>query len=133
MRRVEAGETDVTVPVDDGSEVGLLQAGFNRMVAGLREREQLRDLFGRHVGEEVARSALGAASVELGGEQREAAVLFVDVIGSTAFAADARPDARSSRLLNRFFAIVVEVVDAARRLGQQVRGRRRAVRVRRAG
>ena len=55
MRRVEAGDTDVSVPVDDGSEVGLLQAGFNRMVAGLRERDRVRDLFGRHVGEVVAR------------------------------------------------------------------------------
>ena len=62
MRRVEAGETDVTVTVDDGSEVGMLQAGFNRMVAGLRERDRVRDLFGRHVGEEVARSALGRES-----------------------------------------------------------------------
>ena len=39
---------------------------------------------------------------------------------------------RSCALLNRFFALVVEVVERARRLGQQVRGRRRAVRVRRA-
>ena len=46
MRRVEAGETDVAVQVDDGSEIGLLQAGFNRMVAGLRERDRVRDLFG---------------------------------------------------------------------------------------
>jgi adenylate cyclase len=45
--RVRRGETDVAVAVDDGSEIGLLQAGFNRMVDGLRERERLRDLFGR--------------------------------------------------------------------------------------
>ena len=35
---VESGELDVEVPVNDGGEIGLLQAGFNRMVAGLRER-----------------------------------------------------------------------------------------------
>lgn len=35
----------------DASEVGRLQAGFNHMVAGLRDHERLRDLFGRHVGE----------------------------------------------------------------------------------
>jgi len=79
---VERGRTDVEVPVEDGSEIGLLQAGVNRMVAGLREHERLRDLFGRHVGEDVARSAL-ERGVELGGEVREAAVLFVDVVGST--------------------------------------------------
>ncbi|HEY2161858.1 MAG TPA: adenylate/guanylate cyclase domain-containing protein [Solirubrobacteraceae bacterium] len=108
MRRVEAGETDITVEVDDGSEVGLLQAGFNRMVAGLRERDRVRDLFGRHVGEEVARSALGSKR-EMGGELRDAAILFVDVVGSTAFAS--RRDPREVvETLNRFFEIVVEVV-----------------------
>jgi adenylate cyclase len=108
MARVEAGETDVAVPVDDGSEVGLLQAGFNRMVAGLRERDRVRDLFGRHVGEEVARSALDRG-LGLGGELRGAAVMFVDVIGSTSFAATSNPR-DVVRSLNRFFAVVVEVV-----------------------
>jgi len=108
MRRVEAGDTDVSVSVDDGSEVGLLQAGFNRMVAGLRERDRVRDLFGRHVGEEVARSALGE-ELEMGGELRKAAILFVDVVGSTAFAATRDPH-EVVDTLNRFFEIVVEVV-----------------------
>ncbi len=108
MRNVEEGDTDVTVPVDDGGEVGLLQAGFNRMVSGLRERDIVEDLFGRHVGEEVARSAL-ARGVELGGELREAAVLFVDVIGSTPFAVSHRPR-EVVQTLNRFFGLVDEVV-----------------------
>jgi adenylate cyclase len=108
MAQVEEGETDVKVPIDDGGEVGLLQAGFNRMVAGLRERDLVQDLFGRHVGEEVARSAL-ARGVELGGELREAAVLFVDVIGSTPFAFSHDPR-EVVRTLNRFFGIADEVV-----------------------
>jgi adenylate cyclase len=108
MKRVEAGETDVSVTVNDGSEVGLLQAGFNRMVTGLRERDRVRDLFGRHVGEEVARSALGRG-IEMGGELREAAILFIDVIGSTAFATGRDPR-EVVETLNRFFEIVVEVV-----------------------
>jgi adenylate cyclase len=108
MRRVEQGDTEVTVPVDDGGEVGLLQAGFNRMVSGLRERDIVADLFGRHVGEEVARSAL-ARGVELGGELREAAVLFVDVIGSTPFAVSHKPR-EVVQTLNRFFGLVDEVV-----------------------
>ena len=104
------GGTDVTVTVDDGSEVGMLQAGFDRMVAGLRERDRVRDLFGRHVGEEVARSALGGrADGEMGGELRHAAILFVDVVGSTAFASTRDPR-EVVETLNRFFEIVVEVV-----------------------
>jgi adenylate cyclase len=108
LAEVERGHIEVEVPVEDGSEVGLLQAGVNRMVAGLRERERLRDLFGRQVGEDVARRAL-KHGVELGGEIREAAVLFVDVVGSTRLAATRPPD-EVVRELNAFFGIVVAVV-----------------------
>src|SRR5205814_229054 len=108
LAEVEAGNTEITVPVYDGNEVGLLQAGFNSMVVGLRERERIRDLFGRHVGEDVARQAL-ARGMRLGGETREAAVLFVDLVGSTRIAATQDP-AVVVGTLNRLFAIVVEVV-----------------------
>ena len=110
IARIEAGDLDVSVPVDDGSEVGLLEAGFNRMVGGLRERERLRDLFGRHVGREVAQAALERDEVELGGELRHVAAVFVDLVGSTALAACRRPN-EVVGLLNAFFTIVVESVE----------------------
>ena len=106
---VEAGRLDISVPVYDGSQVGQLQAGFNAMVEGLRERRRLRDLFGRQVGEDVAQHAL-ERGVHLGGEQVHVAVLFVDVIGSTALAQSLPPTAVVAAL-NEFFAIVVDVVD----------------------
>jgi adenylate cyclase len=108
LTQVEAGDLAVRTPVFDGTEVGLLQAGFNRMAEGLGERERIRDLFGRHVGEDVARTAI-AGGVELGGEVRGVGVVFVDVVGSTALAAS-RPPGEVVALLNRFFAVVVEVV-----------------------
>ena len=108
MARARDGDLAVSLPVDDAGEVGFLQAGFNAMVAGLRERERLRDVFGRHVGVEVAKRAL-EGDVVLGGEQREASVLFVDLVGSTTLA-EGRPPEAVVEILNRFFAAVVEVV-----------------------
>lgn len=110
LERVARGELDVDVPVDDSSEVGQLQAGFNRMAEGLRERERIRDMFGRQVGQEVARAAL-SEGVRLGGEEREIAALYVDLVGSTSLAL-ALPPTEVVRLLNRFFRVVVEVVEA---------------------
>ena len=107
LARVERGDLTAEVHIHDGSEMGVVQAGFNSMVAGLREREKLRDLFGRHVGTHVANSALERGAV-LGGEHREAAVLFVDLIGSTALASERDP-AEVMSLLNRYFEIVVDV------------------------
>lgn len=110
LTAVEAGDLAVRVPVFDGTEVGLLQAGFNRMADGLADRERIRDLFGRHVGEEVARSAI-ARGIEIGGELREVGVLFVDVVGSTRLSIDNSPSDVVG-LLNRFFGVVIDVVDA---------------------
>ena len=108
LGRVQAGDLGAEVRVSDGSEVGLLQSGFNSMVGGLRERERMQDLYARQVGEDVARTAL-ADEPRLGGEVREVAVLFVDIIGSTALAAQAPPERVVARL-NRFFSVVVDVV-----------------------
>jgi adenylate cyclase len=109
MGSVERGEFDTRVPVEDGSEVGQLQAGFNRMAAGLAERERLQDLFGRHVGQDVARAALDGKP-ELGGEVREVAVLFVDLIGSTGLAGR-RPPTEVVALLNDFFGLVIDCAE----------------------
>jgi adenylate cyclase len=80
------------------------------MVAGLREREQIRDLFGRQVGHDVAQEAL-ATGVDLGGVECEIAVIFVDVVGSTQLATTHSPRDLVN-LLNRFFGEVVEAVEA---------------------
>ena len=110
QRKVEEGDLEVEVPVFDGSELGLLQEGFNRMAQGLREREELRDLFGRQVGEDVAREAL-ERGIELGGEEIEVAVVFVDLVGSTELAENETPSEVVKRL-NDFFGVVVEVVES---------------------
>jgi adenylate cyclase len=106
LKHVEDGDLDCNLVVFDGTELGELQRGFNSMVHGLRERERVRDLFGRHVGREVALAA-EKQQIELGGEERHAAVVFVDIIGSTQLVAR-RPAAEIVELLNRFFAVIVE-------------------------
>ncbi|MGU3432653.1 adenylate/guanylate cyclase domain-containing protein [Actinomycetes bacterium M1A6_2h] len=106
MQRVESGRTDTRVDVYDASEIGRLQNGFNKMVVGLDERERLRSLFGRHVGQAVAQQALDQTP-RLGGETRDVAVLFVDIVGSTELAERQSAEA-VVKLLNHFFAVVVE-------------------------
>lgn len=108
INRVRRGENDVQVDIYDGSELGVLQAGFNEMMRGLRERQRVRDIFGRYVGIEVAQRALEERP-ELGGEDRKVAVLFIDVIGSTTFAVKHAPEEVVEEL-NKFFEHVVEVV-----------------------
>ncbi|MDQ2725315.1 MAG: HAMP domain-containing protein [Actinomycetota bacterium] len=110
LARVEAGDLDVAVAVNDASEVGQLQAGVNRMVAGLRQRRDLEDLFGRYVGRQVASGAI-ERGLELSGEKVDATALFVDLIGSTALA-EALPPEQVVRALNVYFAAVIAAVSS---------------------
>jgi adenylate cyclase len=109
MAEVEHGRMSTFVDVYERSEIGRLQRGFNRMVAGLSERDRLRDLFGRHVGVDVARRAVEEDG-SLTGQVVEAAILFIDLVGSTRLAASRPPD-EVAELLNNFFRIVVAEVD----------------------
>jgi adenylate cyclase len=109
LGEVQRGNYNAHMQIYDASELGLLQAGFNDMVRDLAERQRLRDLFGRYVGEDVARRALERGT-ELGGQERDVAVLFVDLVGSTLLAATI-PAAEVVNLLNDFFRVVVDTVN----------------------
>ncbi len=109
LRRVEQGDLRGNLVAFDGTELGELQRGFNAMVDGLRERERVRDLFGRHVGREVALAA-EREKPKLGGEERHVAVVFIDIVGSTQLVTS-RPPAEVVAVLNQLFGIVVEEVD----------------------
>jgi adenylate cyclase len=110
MAEVERGQIGRTVDVYEQSEIGQLQNGFNRMVAGLLERDRLRDLFGRHVGPDVARRAV-ENDEDQPGEVRDVAVLFIDMAGSTELATTHTPR-EVADVLNDFFKIVVAAVDS---------------------
>ncbi|HEV2815273.1 MAG TPA: adenylate/guanylate cyclase domain-containing protein [Solirubrobacteraceae bacterium] len=110
VERVEEGSLDEEVVVDDGGEIGSLQAGFNRMVAGLRERERIRETFGTYVDPEVAEHILSEGT-KLDGEEVEVTLMFIDVRDFTGYAE--RASAREVvTTINRLFERAVPIVHA---------------------
>lgn len=106
--RVEHGDFSARVAVDDASEVGLLQAGFNQMVEGLADRERIRRMFGTYVDPEIAAHVL-QEGVSMEGEDVEATMMFIDIRGFTSFSAKAA--AREVvATVNRLFALIVPLV-----------------------
>lgn len=110
VQQVRHDDLSARVTVYDTTELGELQVGFNAMVAGLDERRRMRQMFGRFVGEDVARRALERGT-DLGGEEHDVAVLFVDLVGSTTIT-DVSGPRDVVRMLNDVFAAVIAVVDA---------------------
>jgi len=85
----------------------LLGTGRRGRSRCMSEWQRLREEFGRYVGEEVAHRALSHGT-ETGGRERDVAVLFVDLVGSTTLVATRRPS-EVATLLNEFFQVVVAV------------------------
>ncbi|HEX7299175.1 MAG TPA: adenylate/guanylate cyclase domain-containing protein [Solirubrobacteraceae bacterium] len=106
--RVTAGDLRVRVPVLGTDETGRLAESFNQMVAGLEERERLREAFGAFVDPQLAERVLDEGTV-LEGEELEVTVLFVDIREFTAFAERASA-AEVVAELNRFYELVVPVL-----------------------
>jgi adenylate cyclase len=77
-------------------------------------------LFGRHVGRDVA-AAAEEQELELGGEERDVAVLFVDIIASTQMVGS-KPPIEVVELLNKFFTVIVDEVDRQRGLLNKFEG-----------
>jgi len=87
MTEVAGGKLDIQVPVTSNDEVGELTGQFNNMVEGLRERELIRETFGRYVDESVAAAILRRQGDNvLAGETAEATILFTDIAGFTTIA-----------------------------------------------
>ena len=109
-RRVAQGDLSVQFRVDTKDEMSVLAQAFNQMVVGLREREWLRDMFGRFVSQEVA-DAIRTGQVRLEGENRVVSVLFCDIRGFTSHSERHTPE-EVVALLNEYLPIVVDAAQA---------------------
>ncbi len=110
MRRVRGGDLEQTIEVERHDEIGFLGATFDEMLAGLRERERIRDAFGRFVSRDVAAHYL-SGRIPLDGERRAVTVLFQDIRGFTNLS-ETMPPERVRRILNRVFTGLVAAVEA---------------------
>lgn len=108
MARVRGGDFSARVPVYDGTQVGLLQDGFNDMAEGLAQRERIREAFGTYVDPDVADQVMHRG-VNLDSREVEVTVVFVDVRGFTRDA-ERRPARDVVERLNRLFETIVPIV-----------------------
>src|SRR5207237_149805 len=82
VARVAGGDLSEELPVRSRDEIGQLTRAFNEMVAGLRQRDFIRNAFGRYVSPEVAKTLLESPEgLRLGGHKREITVLMSDLRG----------------------------------------------------
>ena len=109
VQRVDAGDLTVRVPVVSNDELGVLTERFNRMVEQLREKEVLRETFGRYVPKRIADAILENRGA-LKPQKRVATILFTDIQGFTHITEGLAPEELVTTL-NEYFSALVEIVE----------------------
>jgi adenylate cyclase len=82
---------------------------FNEMVDGLRERDMIREVFGRYVPETIAASLM-KENGELKPVLTQATILFSDIQGFTTLTEKVGPE-RIVAILNEYFSAVVDILE----------------------
>ncbi len=111
-KRVAAGDYSHRLPVVQDDDLGALTASFNRMQAGLAERQRLQAAFGTYVDPMLASRLLEQGDDIFTGERRQVTVMFVDIRDFTPFAEANTAEDTVARLNALFEIVVPAVVDA---------------------
>ncbi len=101
IKEIKKGNFDAQVKVVSNDEIGVLGDATNEMIKGLKERELLRDTFGKYVAPEV-RDEILSGRIPLDGEVREVTVLFADLRGFTPLTESNDPKL-VAQILNKYF------------------------------
>lgn len=107
---IQHGNFDVRVPVSGHDELARLGTAFNGMAADLALKERYRSVLDLVADRSVADQLL-RGEVTLGGELREATVLFADICGFTAMSEHMAPP-EVIALLNEHMTALTRVVHA---------------------
>lgn len=98
---ISKGNYDCKTVICSNDEMGVLGDSFNAMARSLKEKEFMRDTFGKIVTPQI-RDYLLNKNLALGGESLDVTVMFCDIRGFTTLSENMKPEAIVS-LLNKYF------------------------------
>lgn len=108
LRGVSRGKFETLVRVSSNDEIGYVGDIVNEMIFGLREREFIKDTFGRYVAREVRDEVL-SGNIPLDGEVKEVTVLFADLRDFTPLTESNDPKL-VVKIMNNYFKEMAEAV-----------------------
>jgi class 3 adenylate cyclase len=108
LKKVEQGDYASRVPIVSNDEFSLIACQTNQMIEGLKEREFIRDSFGRYVTEEV-RDLILSEKIPLNGEVRTVTILFSDIRDFSTYSESRHPREVIAKI-NAYFAEMTEVI-----------------------
>lgn len=109
--RVGQGDLDIDLSsIRSTDEVGQLARSFAAMTEGLKDRERIKDTFGRYLTQEVVKRLLDSKDgLKLGGETRKISIMMSDLRGFTSLTSSMRPE-DVIKFLNRYLGRMVDII-----------------------
>ena len=108
LRRVRNGLFDKKVRVTSNDEIGYTGDVINEMTEGLKEREMIKDTFGKYVAKEV-RDEILSGRIPLDGEKKEVTILFSDLRNFTPMTERSDPKL-VVKIMNLYFKEMADVI-----------------------
>ena len=108
-RSVAAGRLDHPLVVESQDEIGRLTVEFNHMVDQLREKESLRETFGKYVDPRIVEGLMNRPDLAREGQRRVMTVMFCDVKGFTHASEQLTPNGLV-KIMNRYFSVMSEAI-----------------------
>lgn len=111
LDNVSNGKLNRYVPVTTEDEFGVIATRTNQMIDGLRERNRIKDMFGKFLNPKIADTLLsqGEDGLKPGGSMRDLTILVSDIRDFTTISESASPE-QVVVDLNRYFCRMVEIV-----------------------
>ncbi len=109
-RRVAEGDYGVHLPVQGNDEISDAVKQFNRMVAGLAHKEEMRAEFGRYLNPRLVEEVFADGERKLENHRQEVSILFADMVGFTSLS-EALETEQVVEVLNRFFELFHHIID----------------------
>ena len=106
--KITKGDYSVKVKNISNDELGVLSDTFNEMTESLKEKEFIRDTFGKVVDLEI-RDHLLNGNISLGGERCNVTVMFCDIRGFTSMSENMQPEVVVN-FLNQYFTQMVKCI-----------------------
>lgn len=95
-------------------EIGQLMTAFDRMAAGMVQKNQVERALDRYLSPQVARQVINHLDeIKLGGKRIVGSVLFADIIGFTGMSEKMAPE-ELAILLNRYFSLITAACELNR-------------------
>lgn len=108
VNRIRGGDLSAHTTLTGRDEIGSLGVALNEMAQGLRDRDRIKEIFGRYVTTQVSQELL-TKEITLGGERRRVTLLFSDIRNFTSMSEAMSPEAIIT-FLNEYFSEMVDAV-----------------------